>query len=162
MSNKKFVKDLESFLKESGKADYASGDYKNWNKESDGSTTIEYKSGDWRSHDNFFGGEPYGGRIVVHYKEKPVWIFVYYGWIEPFVKDIQEVYEVLKSALNADPENKIFRGPKQFYRGKFTYKNSQKGDLERFFGEETIYQNKKEVYKAKYMGGLVDLRAENN
>lgn len=32
-------------------------------------------------NDNFFGGEPYGGREVVFYEEKPVWMMVYYGWV---------------------------------------------------------------------------------
>ena len=158
MSNKKLLKHLKKFLEESGKADYANTSPESWIKEKDGSRTIEYVSGDWRFHDNFFGGEPYGGRIVIHHKGNPIWIFVYYGWIEPFVKDIQKVYDFLKLALNANPENKIFRGPKRFVHKEFIYKNSRKGGLETFFGEEAIYQNEKEVYKAKYMGGLVDKR----
>ena len=32
-----------------------------------GGVTIPYEKGDWKSHDNFFGGEPYGGRIIVFY-----------------------------------------------------------------------------------------------
>jgi hypothetical protein len=158
MSNKILLKNLEKFLKESGKSDYSSSNSNNWTKEKDGSTTIKYKSGGWKYHDNFFGGEPYGGRIVVHYKEKPVWIFVYYGWVKPFVKDMQKVYDFLRMALNADPKNKIFRGPKQFTHGKFKYYNSYEGSLENFSGEEIILWNKKEIYKAKYIGGLVDQR----
>ena len=68
---------LIKFLIESNKAGYASGQEKQWIKELDGSTTIPFKKGEWHSQDNFFGGEPYGGRIVVFYKNKPYWIMVY-------------------------------------------------------------------------------------
>lgn len=160
MEEKKLLQELEKFLKESGKADYTSSDPKDWVKEKDGSTTIFYKSGNWTLHDNFFGGEPYGGRIVVHYKGKPIWMFIYYGWIEEYVDYIQEVYDFLKAALNADPENKIFRGPKSFNKGEFRYENSWKGDLKRFFGEEKIYKASERIYSAKYLGGLVDQRKD--
>lgn len=160
MGKVKLLRELQKFLKESGKADYASSDSKGWRKEKDGSTTIEYKSEDWKFQDNFFGGEPYGGRTVVHFKERPVWMFIYYGQVEPFVKDIQKVYDFLKAALNADPENKIFRGPKKFIQGEFKYKNSWRGNLERFLGEEIKYHKGKEIYRAKYMGGLVDQRKD--
>ncbi len=37
---------------------------------------------EWAFHDNYFGGEPYGGRSVAFHQGKPVWIAVYYGWVE--------------------------------------------------------------------------------
>ena len=73
--------ELKEFLIASNKAGYAGGEEKKWIKEPDGSTTIPYEKGDWKSHDNFFGGEPYGGRIVVFNKNLPVWMMVYYGWV---------------------------------------------------------------------------------
>ncbi len=160
MESKTLIQKIISFRQEAGKADYSSSDPKSWKKESDNSTTIIYKSGDWKSEDNFFGGEPYGGREVVFYKGKPVWIFVYYGWVEPNVSDIQEVYDFLKAALNADSENKVFRGPKEFVKGNFLYKNSWHGNFERFSGEEIMYRKGTEIYRAKYMGGLVDQRKD--
>lgn len=59
---------LRQFLIDSNKAGYAGGEEKKWIKESDGSTTIPFEKEDFRSHDNFFGGEPYGGRIIVFIK----------------------------------------------------------------------------------------------
>lgn len=38
----------------------------------DNSRTIEYENGDWRYHDKYFGGEPYGGREIVHYRGKRI------------------------------------------------------------------------------------------
>ena len=51
-------------------------------KESDGSRTIVFADSDWSMNDNFYGGEPYGGRQVVFYKAQPVWMCVYYGWVD--------------------------------------------------------------------------------
>src|SRR3990167_2900783 len=95
---------LKRFLIASNKAGYAGGEEKKWVKEKDGSTTIPFKLGDWESHDNFFGGEPYGGRTVVSYKGKPVWIMVYYEWIAEGVQT-DPVYKILRGALMRMPED---------------------------------------------------------
>ncbi|TSC77766.1 MAG: hypothetical protein G01um101429_969 [Parcubacteria group bacterium Gr01-1014_29] len=85
---------LRKFLIEANKAGYAGGKEREWIKESDGSTTIPFQKGEWRSHDNFFGGEPYGGRSVVFYQEKPVWIMVYYGCVTEGI-DSRFLYGIL-------------------------------------------------------------------
>ena len=76
------IADLIGFINEAGKAGYEQDKPKNIKKESDGSTTIWHERGDWKLHDNFFGGEPYGGRTIIHYKYKPVHITVYYGFVD--------------------------------------------------------------------------------
>lgn len=149
--------DLRKFLIESNAAGYAEGDSKKWVKEDDKSTTIPFKSGDWKSHDNFFGGEPYGGRTVVFYKENPAWIMVYYGWVEEGV-EVDTVYKVLRGSLMQMPEEAPFRGPKEYKEEEFTYTNTWNGDVERFDGEEKITQGEELIYKADYRGGLVDQR----
>jgi hypothetical protein len=53
------IKDLKQFLLDSNKAGYAGGEEKKWIKETDGSTTIPFLKGLFKSHDNFFGGVPY-------------------------------------------------------------------------------------------------------
>ena len=157
MSGKMNMKSLKNFLVEANRAGYAGGERKKWVKEKDGSTTISFKKGLWRSHDNFFGGEPYGGRTVVFYKNKPVWIMVYYGWVEEGVKT-DPVYKVLRNALQKMPKANPFRGPEIYEEEDNRYLNSWDGEIERFSGEESITKSKKVVYKAKYMGGLVDQR----
>lgn len=148
---------LRQFLINSNSAGYAGGEEKKWKKETDGSTTIPYTQSDWKSHDNFFGGEPYGGRIIVFYKNKPVWIMVYYGWVAEGVEP-DFVYTVLRGALKQMPENAPFRGPKEFSDREFTYRNRWTGDVERYSGEEQIIRGNILIYKANYMGGLVDQR----
>lgn len=148
---------LGRFLIDSNRAGYAGGKEKKWIKESDGSTTIPFEKGPWRSHDNFFGGEPYGGRTIVFYQRKPCWIMVYYGWVERGV-ETDPVYAVLRNALMRMPKEAPYRGPKEYKEGTYVYTNTWKGEIGRFSGEEKITQDGKLIYKANYMGGLVDQR----
>ncbi len=150
---------LRQFLIDSNKAGYAGGEEKRWIKESDGSTTIPFQEGEWRSHDNFFGGEPYGGRVVVFYKDKPYWMMVYYGWVGEGM-DNNLVYSVLRNALKQMPEDAPFRGLSEYVQEDFTYSNSWTGDVERYTGKEQIHQGDKLVYQANYMGGLVDKQVD--
>lgn len=152
---------LRQFLLEANKSGYANeAGSKNWIKEKDGSTTIIFESGDFRMHDKFFGGEPYGGNEVVFFKDSGVWMMVYYGWVDAAVKNFKEVYPFLQKALSKPPEEIPLRGPSTFGDGSFVYNNKWEGGIERFFGEETISKDGKEIYKAKYIGGLVDQRKE--
>lgn len=151
------IKELRQFLIDSNKAGYAGGQEKKWIKEVDGSTTIPFQKGEWRSHDNFFGGEPYGGRLVVFYKNKPVWIMVYYGLILNGII-VNPIYAMLRNALKNMPDDAPFRGPKELKNDKLTYSNTWKGTIEQYSGEENITQGGKIVYKANYRGGLVNQR----
>ena len=151
------IEGLRQFLLESNRAGYAGGDEKKWIKEADGSTTIPFVKGKWRSHDNFFGGEPYGGRTVVFYEEKAVWMMVYYGWVMEGVNP-DLVYGVLRGALMRMPEEYPYRGPQEYEQGEFVYRNKWEGGLNKFSGEETIKQGEKLIYKADYRGGEVDKR----
>ena len=146
-------KTLTQFLVEANAKGYAAGVEEK--KEKDGSSTITYESGGFRMHDNFFGGEPYGGREVVFYKGKPYWIMVYYGEVEKGI-DKDEVYEFLKIALRKVPKDAPLRGPKKFKRRKWEYENKWEGDVEKFKGEEVILKDGKKVYWAGYLGGLID------
>lgn len=148
---------LRQFLVDSNKAGYAGGEEKKWIKEPDCSTTIPFEKGPWRSHDNFFGGEPYGGRTIVFYEGKPYWMMVYYGWVAEGVES-NPVYGVLRSALMGMPEDYPYRGPKEYKEDGYTYTNTWEGEVDRFSGEERITQGEKLIYKANYLGGIVDQR----
>ncbi len=150
-------KKLKEFLFASNKAGYAGGESKKWIKERDGSTTIPFEKDDWKSHDNFFGGEPYGGRTVVFHEGKPVWIMIYYGLVVEEA-DTNQVYKILRQALIKMPNDYPYRGPKKYKNDKYTYINNWQGEIDRFCGEEKIFQGKKLIYKANYMGGWVDSR----
>ena len=107
-------------------------------------------------HDNYFGGEPFGGREVVFLQNEPIYIMTYYGLVDESIVDFEPIYKVLQKALSLIPEDYPFRGPKEHVDGNFIYKNDFTGEIDNFFGEETISSaNGKEIYKAKYVGGFV-------
>lgn len=149
------TKELKAFILEASKNTYASEDPKIKVKQPDSSTTIVYEKDAWKYHDNYFGGEPFGGREIVFFQDKPVWMMVYYGSVvvETIVPD--ELYKVLTKALRNAPEDMPYRGPKELIDGDFTYKNELEGDVERFSGEERIYKDDILLYAAKYVGGVL-------
>ena len=149
------TEDLRLFLVDANKNTYSTGNTSLNKKEEDKSTTITYKKDEWNFHDNFFGGEPYGGREVVFYQNNPVWIMVYYGSIDGDIAP-DSVYPILQKALRHMPEESPFRGPKEMIEGEYLYRNIWKGSIESFSGDEIIIKNGKEIYRATYNGGLVD------
>lgn len=153
------LNELCKFLVQAKKSGYASGDAAKKIVEKDLSTTLVFENGDWKYHDNYFGGEPYGGREVVFFRNSPVYMMVYYGWVDEKASDIQSVYKILQAALFLIPEDKPFRGPKTYMIDGIEYNNDFEGEINKFFGEETIRSaNGMELYWAKYMGGLIDQR----
>lgn len=152
------LNELRAFLVKAKKSTYASGDESAKIIGEDKSTTLIFEDGDWKYHDNYFGGEPYGGREVVFFQGSPVYIMTYYGWVEESVTEVKEVYKTLQQALSLIPEDKPYRGPREYLWGDYTYANSFNGEIDNFSGEEIIKLRENEVYKAKYIGGLIDQR----
>jgi hypothetical protein len=152
------LSELRDFLTKAKKSTYASGDESAKIIGDDKSTTLIFEEGDWKYHDNYFGGEPYGGREVVFFQGNPVYIMTYYGWVEGSVENPSKIYKILQEALLLIPADKPYRGPKEYSRESYEYKNEFIGEIDNFYGEESIKTNGKTVYRAKYMGGLVDQR----
>ena len=148
--------ELKSFLIKAKREGYASRETTT-TKEAHGSYSTRYESGDFKFHDNWFGGEPFGGREIVFYKGKPYWMMVYYG------VDLTEAnlaIPTLRKALSQMPDDFPARGPKIFEDGEFKYENDWQGDIGKFIGEETISKGGKQIYKTNYSGGPVDQRKE--
>ncbi|MCX6757128.1 MAG: DUF5680 domain-containing protein [Candidatus Nomurabacteria bacterium] len=148
-------KDLKKFILEASRATYASGDESIKKKEFDRSTTITFSAGRYKMHDNYFGGEPYGGREVVFLENKPIWMMVYYGFVHTNF-EAKEVYPFLIEALSNSTEDMPYRGPKLFDKGNLRYENILEGELPSFSGTEKIYKDSACVYEARYIGGFVD------
>jgi hypothetical protein len=152
-------KQLCEFLVKAKKATYAAGEASKKIVEADKSTTLIFKEGDLKYHDNYFGGEPFGGREVVFFQNEPIYIMTYYGSVSKSVSDLKAVYKILQKALLLIPEDYPFRGPDEYSEDGLIYKNSHTGEIDNFFGEETITSaDGKEIYKAKYTGGYVNQR----
>ena len=149
------IQKLKEFILEASRNTYASEDVNIRVKQEDNSTTIIYEKDDWKYHDNYFGGEPYGGREVVFYKGKPVWMMVYYGWVVEG-NNPNDVYGILTKALRNSNIDMPYRGPKELIEGESKYVNELKGNVNNFYGEEKIYKGDVLLYVAKYMGGLID------
>ena len=126
--------DLKHYLLKVAKRGYADKENeRKWAKQPDFSTTIRHTDGPWSMDDNFFGGEPYGGR---------------------------EVYPCLQDAL-ADPDEELpVRGPRTFEQGSMRYEASWDGELGGFSGRERIFDGSQEIYTVSFVGGLVDVRGE--
>ncbi len=146
---------LRKFIFEASRSTYASGDETVKQKQDDGSTTIEYKRGVYKYHDNYFGGEPYGGREVVFLENKPVWMMVYYGLVFDH-KEKGDVYNFLMKALSNSTLDMPYRGPAFYENSVWSYENNMFGDIDRFSGTEKIFKGGHCVYEASYIGGLVD------
>src|ERR1700704_1873861 len=71
---------LARFLIAANKAGYASTET-TVTDHADGSHRIIYETEGWRLDDNFFRGEPYGGREVISYDGRVEWMMLYYGWV---------------------------------------------------------------------------------
>lgn len=151
---------LQQFLIAANKAGYASGGESQAVTEDDSSKSIIFEQGEFASHDNWFGGEPYGGRNVVFYQNQPAWMMVYYGTVDPAFEDLDGVYTFLRNALMQQSEDMPLRGPKKLEDGAWRYENNWEGDLGIFSGEEIIYFEDKPIYDASYSGGFVDVRKE--
>lgn len=149
---------LLRFLRDAHQHGYAAGRAARQRREADHSTTITHETEEWAFHDNYFGGEPYGGRSVVFRNGKPVWMAVYYGRVEGPPTEVQPVYSFLQRALLLAPEDFPVRGPAEFCDNAFAYRNVRHGDVRGFRGEETIHHRGQHVYTAWYSGGLVDRR----
>jgi len=157
------IKQLSNFLLNAKKTGYASGNKAKKLKEKDKSKTIIFKKGNWECHDNYFGGEPYGGREVAFFKKQPVYMIVYYGFVDKSVKDFKKIYKFLQEALSTKQKNsQIRRGPKKYKNSDYLYLNEFKGKITNFSGTEIIKFKNKKIYEAKYAGGLVDHRKEKN
>lgn len=150
------LKEINRFLLKANKP-HADGTAKMKN-EKNGSRSILFSYGNFSMEDNFFGGEPYGGQQVIFYKKEPVWMCVYYGRVLKTDLPAGDVYDFLREALQFPDVGRPQRGPASYKKGNLAYRNDQEGALDNFSGREVILENGKEIYWAKFMGGLVDQR----
>jgi hypothetical protein len=158
-SSSLYRKRLYEFLVKAKTATYAAGEKAKKIVEADKSTTLIFKEDDFRYHDNYFGGEPFGGREVVFFQNEPVYIMTYYGSVSESVSEFKTIYNFLQKALLLIPKDYPFRGPSDYSEGSLAYKNSHTGEIDNFFGEEIItFMDGKEIYRAKYAGGYVNQR----
>ena len=64
-------KEICKFLVEAKKSTYAAGDSAKRIVNDDKSTTLIFEDGDWKYHDNYFGGEPMAVERLYFSKKNP-------------------------------------------------------------------------------------------
>ncbi len=126
--------------------------------ESDGSHSITYTEDGWSFHDNYFGGEPFGGREVIFHNRHAVWMMTYFGGAVEKAPNIGELYSFLKSALLKFPEDLPLRGPSSFSDGDWNYTCDISGDMSSFIGKERIEFKNNVLFITHFNGGLVDIQ----
>ena len=149
--------ELIKFLLEAKKNTYALWNKSKSIKEKDFSTTLVYEKWNYKYHDNYFGWEPFVWREVVFYKNKPIFMMTYYGFVENKAEDTSKIYSFLQNALKLVSEDFPFRWPKNYQENDLIYKNNFYWKLDRFHWIEKIFLNNKKIYEARYMWGFVDL-----
>jgi hypothetical protein len=153
------LKELEAFYVKSQQPHaFSTAEIK---KEPNGAKIMTFTDGAWKMIDTFYGGEPYGGCLVIEHDGRVVWTQVYYGQVHDTKLSVKAVYDFLRLALREPTEANPFRGPDNFKQGNLEYRNTSKGDFATYSGEEFIYENGQQIYWATYLGGLVDQRASS-
>lgn len=116
-----------------------------------GSHDLEYKEDKLMYYDTYLGGERFVGEEAVWDNGKPVWSMNYAGQVTgtPFSGDF------LKEALLRVPEDKPFRGPKEYTDGTYVYRCAVEGDTEWFQGRETICLGEGQIYECFFHGSSI-------
>ena len=103
-------------------------------------------------YDTYLGGGKFAGEEALWISKVPYWSMNYIGRVigEGFSGDF------LKEALLHVPQDKPFRGPKQYIAGEYTYDCDIDGDFEWFQGKEIISFKNTPVYECYFHGGLIE------
>ena len=111
-----------------------------------------FEDGDLMYYDTYLGGSKFAGEEALWISKEPYWSMNYVGRVTggDFSGDF------LKEALLHVPEDKPFRGPKQYVSGDYRYDCDVEGDVEWFWGKETISFKDVQVYECLFHGGLIE------
>lgn len=128
-------------------------------KQTDGSDTISLKQNDFELNDNYFtseDGRRFHGREVIFHKNKPYWFVAYSGFVTK-ATDPDNVYGFLKQAMLKPMKKFPVRGPKNFAKENWNYCFKDiMGNINEFSAIEVIKLNNQEVYKAYFIGGIIN------
>lgn len=121
-----------------------------------GGKELVYKENKFLYRDIYFGFNPFIGEETIWKDRKIIWGMNYYGRILKEIVPAKKVYNFLKEALRNINLKKPFRGPDNFKKAEFEYKNKAYGTIKGFKGTETILYKGKKVYVLEYHGGLLN------
>lgn len=123
-----------------------------------GENVIRFSDSQFELKDVYYGGEPYAGQEVVFYENRAVWAMQYRGSVVSG-EELSSLYAFIGKALTNTKLGQP-RGVDGFSNNDFVYNVSMEGNLSEFKLVETIRRSGNLVYRAEFLGGLVDARRE--
>ena len=115
-----------------------------------------YESGNWKYLDSYVWKRDGGGEEIVYYKNKPVWVMNYYGFIVGEATDTKAVYAFLHRALAKRHETLPVRGASYSEDVGFRYEvEYDREEIANLHGIERIYEHNTLVYECYLHGGFV-------
>ena len=144
--------ELRAFVAEAHRNGYATGGA---TRAEDGSKVLSYGRDRWHYRDRYFGSREFVGSEVVSHEGDPVWGMSYDGYLVDDAADREAVYEFLRTALRAVPEETPYRGPPTFREGEFSYRAEVEGTIDRFEGRESIHRDGERRYTGRFSGGRI-------
>ncbi len=123
-----------------------------------GGKILTRTNGNWKYEDEFYGGEPYSGNETLWIDENDVFRCVYWGKVAEGI-NFSDIYTFLRRALKEGPTGEcVHRGPESFKENDLEYTNECSGNIEEFVQTERIFVSSKEVYKAYFIGGRINVQ----
>lgn len=142
------------FLIRAKRATYASGAPPGTSSRP-GSFDLHYQEGAFLYIDTYLGSRDFIGEEAVWHKNIPIWGMNYHGVM--LVKNIPEGFsEILHTALSAVTAETPYRGPSELHIGRFCYRCTWQGDIERFTGNERIEHKDQVIYELVFHGGKIN------
>ncbi len=122
----------------------------------DGKLLQTFEESPWSYENSWFIGEPSSGETIIRHNGAPCWSMSYRSEMMPYA-DRSEVYACLREAFENPNEDGYFRGPSEFFTKKnFAYRNSQHGNLAKFYGHEYVKDIDGDVlFRLHYKGGVI-------
>lgn len=114
-----------------------------------GSKQLEYIEGEYLYRDIYYvGAHVFLGIETIYFQNKPVWNMVYRGdWND--ITD-EEVANFLPSALIANANTARTNQRVEWTKDNYRYLCEGEGELENFFGTETVFKDDQSVHRVMY------------
>lgn len=121
------------------------------------SKQLEFSRGPYVYRDIYVGMLGFVGQEVVYRDSRAAWSMAYSGGLVPGIPkaDASLVYQALRAALSAAPEELPMRGPSAFVHQDLSYMCAATGDIERFHGREIISRDGHMLYELHFSGGAL-------
>lgn len=148
--------ELKDFLIKAKINTYASNGENGEKELEDGSKELIYENDNWKYRDRYFGFNSFIGEEIVFEDGKAIWGMNYSGKIISDKIDSKQIYQFLKEALQLVNNENPFRGPINFQKIDWIYKNEINGTINDFNGKESIYFLQEKVYELIYNGGFIE------